>query len=143
MDTATPRIDPEEVLITKLVSYGMVQNADSGCDEGPTPFANARVGATCPNGIVVSHIDIEDQLPLKWLECASSHCFFVSRLRREYYEQIARCKSSNQRTRAEYTGPISNRVGFSWQTCFLRSSAVAKELYRRYTSPARVNAHSL
>jgi len=46
------------------------------------------------------------------------------------------------RTLVLYTGPISNRVGFSIQTCFLSSSAELNELYRKYTSPGKVNANS-
>ena len=52
------------------------------------------------------------------------------------------CRAFLSRGLAEYTGPISNRLGFVAMTWALSAEWVAKERYRRYTSFCKVNASS-
>ena len=131
------------MIVTKLVANRAVENVDCGGDENPASRADVGLGAATTDGIVICHIDVEHELTLNWFEGGRPHGFLISWLQtsRVCYRKPDRWEATRL-TLALYTGPISNLVGLRVHTCFFSSSALGKELYRRYTSPWRVNANS-
>ena len=64
MNSASTRVDPEQVLVAKLLPYGRVEHADRSADEAPAAFADVRARTACSDAIVVRHVDVENELPL-------------------------------------------------------------------------------
>jgi hypothetical protein len=68
MDSSSSREDPKDVLETEVLTQGSVENVNSSLHEFPTLDAYISARAACTNLIVISHIDINNELLLFRLE---------------------------------------------------------------------------
>mmetsp|Transcript_25024 Transcript_25024/g.62547 ORF Transcript_25024/g.62547 Transcript_25024/m.62547 type:complete len:435 (+) Transcript_25024:215-1519(+) len=66
VDTAAPRVNPQQVLESKVVPQALIHNLDGNCHEGPALIADVGGGATRAHVVVVRHVDVEHQLALRW-----------------------------------------------------------------------------
>ena len=64
VNTATARIDPEEVLEAKVLAQRLVDDLDGDRHERPAAVADGSAGAAEAHVVIVGHIDIKDQLAL-------------------------------------------------------------------------------
>ena len=80
MDTATTGVHPQQVLVAVLVPDCRVYDLDGGGDEAPASPADVGAGAAGADGVIVGHVDIEDELALLGGEVAGSEEFTVAGL---------------------------------------------------------------
>ena len=130
MDSTSARVDPKEVFVTELIANCAIKDLYGGGDKKPASRTYVGLRAATADGIVICHIDIENELALEWFEGGWPHRFLVSRLHAtgDLLSGTRRVEVGLQLTLALYTGPISNLVGLRVHTCFFSSSAFAKEL---------------
>ena len=65
-------------MITKLVTNRAIEDLYSGGDKDPAPRTNVGFRTATANGIIVRHIDIENELALERFECGWPYSFLVS-----------------------------------------------------------------
>ena len=69
MRSSSPRVDPHNVLETKVFSQSRINNLYSHSDERPALMTNIGLAATGSYLIIISQIYIEDQLLCHGTEC--------------------------------------------------------------------------
>lgn len=69
MRSSSPRVDPHNVLETKIFSQSRINNLYSHSDERPALMTNIGLAATGSYLIVIGQIYIEDQLLCHRTEC--------------------------------------------------------------------------
>lgn len=94
------------MLVAILVANAVVQDVHGSGNEAPTPFAYPRIGAARPYGVVVRHIDIEDELARQRVERPGFGCLLVPRLATDKY--IKKLERGGRRTLDVYCRPISS-----------------------------------
>lgn len=62
MDAAPAGVDPEEVFVPELVAECAVEHAHGGGDVRPAASADVGAGAAGADGVIVGHVDVEDEL---------------------------------------------------------------------------------
>ena len=77
MDAPTAGVDPEEMVEAKLIAEGSVEDANCDGYEGPAPVADVGCGTAGADGIIVCHIDVEDELALERDKSARSDGLLV------------------------------------------------------------------
>ena len=80
MDTATTGVHPQQMLVAVLVPDCRVDDLYGGGDEAPASSADIGARAAGADGVVVGHIDIEDELAFLGCEVAGAEEFSVAGL---------------------------------------------------------------
>lgn len=62
MSTSPSGINPKNVLEAKVFPQSGINDFDGHGDEGPALLADVGAGTTCPDLVIVGHVNIEDQL---------------------------------------------------------------------------------
>ena len=81
MDTTATGVHPQQMLVAVLVPDCRVDNLDGGGDEAPASSADIGAGAAGAHGVVVGHVDIEDEFTFLRSEVSRAEEFAVARLR--------------------------------------------------------------
>jgi hypothetical protein len=66
--TSSPRVNPHNVLESKILLQCHIYNLDCHRHKLPTLVADGSLVATCPDVIIVRQIDVEYQFLRNWLE---------------------------------------------------------------------------
>ena len=69
VNTTAARVNPEDVVVTKVVPQCCIENLDSHRGKFPALVADVGFVAACSDVVVVGQIDIEAQLLGHGLEC--------------------------------------------------------------------------
>lgn len=140
MCSSSPRIDPHDMLESKIFSQRCINDLDGHCDEGPAFVADVCFSAAGTYLVVIRQIYVKDQLFSHWPKsCGFAETFAIPRIcciDRAYLEP-GRVEANNvpaEATRCEHCDTRKHNYTYR--------SPVAKLWYLRYASFCRVNANS-
>jgi hypothetical protein len=68
------------MLVSKLLPYRGIEDADRSADEAPAAFADVGARTTGSDTVVVRHVNIKNELSLNGSKSAWSHGLLVPRL---------------------------------------------------------------
>lgn len=79
MNTTAPRVNPQQMAETEMITESRVEDLDGGGDEAPAAATDALPGTAGTNRVVVCHVDIKNELPVRRNQRAGAQSFLVAR----------------------------------------------------------------